>query len=40
MADRIKKVAQAAIKAKIDFEYVSTSGTLGEKGISKALTSD
>ena len=36
MADGIKKVAQAAIKAKIDFEYVSASGTLGGKGMSKA----
>jgi hypothetical protein len=36
MADGIKKVAQAAIKAKLDFEYVSASGTLGGNGVSKA----
>ena len=35
IADGIKKVAQAAIKAKIDFEYVSANGTLGGKGVSK-----
>ena len=36
MADGIIKVAQAAAKAKIEFEYVSATGTLAGKGVAKA----
>ena len=36
MAEGIKKVAMAAVKAKIDFECVSAGGTLSGKGVAKA----
>ena len=35
MLEGIKTVTQIATKAKIDFEYVSATGTLGGKGVSK-----
>jgi hypothetical protein len=36
MADGIVKVAKAAAKAKIEFEYISATGTLAAKGVTKA----
>jgi hypothetical protein len=36
MADGIVKVAQAAAKAKLEFEYISATGTLAAKGVTKA----